>query len=678
MLLYNHIAPVFGVRISRRFRVFFEKYIKSPCVFCAGLAIFLNTVVEAAGRHSLPGALEFMIERPFVFLLNALIIFASLSTVMLFRRRVLAYALWSAAWLALGITNGVILSYRMTPFTMTDLSLLESGLSVIPSYLSKLQIGLVLAGLVVAALLFVLLFLFAPKKRGAISRGRNALALMAIFAALIGATVSGLRFQAVGSVFGNLAYAYRDYGVPYCFLSTWLNTGIDRPFGYSERSVRAIFDNGELETKSSYKLYSDAEAAAFPENLPSIVFLQLESFIDPTEIKGLSYSKEPVPQFHRLRAEFSSGYLTVPSIGAGTANTEFEVLSGMSTKFFGPGEYPYKSILRDVSCETFAYNLKSLGYTAHAIHNHRGAFYNRNRVFANLGFDTFTSLEYMNGVSKTPRGWARDEILLQQITGAMDATPGRDFIFAISVQGHGSYPEEPVLEEPSVRVFGLVDEARGNAFEYYLHQIRETDDFLRRLTGNLANRREDVILVLYGDHLPALDLGDGDMAHGSSFETEYVIWDNFGLEKQDKDLYAYQLAAEVEARLGLTQGILPAYHQHHARDKRYLENLKSLQYDMLYGNRYVYGGRAPFRKTALQMGFSPIRIDRVLEIGGVYYIYGQGFTPYSKASVGDKVFETEFLSPGELRMLEAPDESEIAALQVSQVEKNDEILSTAE
>jgi hypothetical protein len=46
--------------------------------------------------------------------------------------------------------------------------------------------------------------------------------------------------------------------------------------------------------------------------------------------------------------------------------------------------------------------------------------------------------------------------------------------------------------------------------------------------------------------------------------------------------------------------------------------------------------------------------------------------------VGDKVFETEFLSQRALRLLEDPDESEISALQVSQVEKNKEILSTAE
>ena len=96
----------------------------------------------------------------------------------------------------------------------------------------------------------------------------------------------------------------------------------------------------------------------------------------------------------------------MPSVGAGTANTEFESMTGISVKFFGPGEYPYKSVLLERTCESIPYDLKNLGYSTHAIHNHRGAFYGRNKVFRNLGYDTFTSLEYMNNVIKTPRNWA--------------------------------------------------------------------------------------------------------------------------------------------------------------------------------------------------------------------------------------------------------------------------------
>ncbi|MDR1135365.1 MAG: sulfatase-like hydrolase/transferase [Clostridiales Family XIII bacterium] len=671
------MEPHDELRGLMRFRVLFEKLMRNPIALSAVLAIALNIVIEAAGRHSVLEALGFMFTRPPVFLLNALIIFLTLSTAMLFRRRILVYAVWSVFWLALGVANGVILSYRMTPFTMKDLSLLESGITVVPSYLSKLQIGIVIAAMAMSALLFIALFIFAPKKQGSISRVKNLGAIVLIFAISVGSLFSAVKFNVTGTVFGNLAYAYKDYGVAYCFMNTWLNTGIKRPLGYSEYSVRTIFNKGELQTMGSYELYSDAGASTFPKTLPNIIFLQMESFIDPSEMKGLTYSEEPAPWFHSMRENYSSGYLTVPSIGAGTANTEFEVLSGMSVKFFGPGEYPYKSVLKDVTCESMAYSLKELGYTSHAIHNHRGAFYNRNQVFANLGFDTFTSIEYMNDVLKTPRNWAKDGVLTEQVLGAMNSTEGKDFIFAISVQGHGSYPEKQVIENPYVRVSGFETEAETNAFEYYIQQVREMDDFLRELTEQLDSMDEEVVLVIYGDHLPALDISDEDMKNGSSFETQYVIWSNYALERKSNDLYSYQLAAELESQLGITRGTLMAYHQHHADDKFYLEKLKKLQYDMLYGNAYVYEGREAFEPTELQMGFSPIRVNKVVKIADNYYVYGKGFTPYSKASVNGEIFETEFLSPDRLMVSEAMTDKEAAMLQVSQVGKNDVVLSVA-
>ncbi len=71
-------------------------------------------------------------------------------------------------------------------------------------------------------------------------------------------------------------------------------------------------------------------------------------------MKSVKFSKDPVPNYRKLMKEYSSGYLTVPAVGAGTANVEFEVMTGMSVKFFGPGEYPYKSILKKTACEADA------------------------------------------------------------------------------------------------------------------------------------------------------------------------------------------------------------------------------------------------------------------------------------------------------------------------------------
>ena len=88
-------------------------------------------------------------------------------------------------------------------------------------------------------------------------------------------------------------------------------------------------------------------------------------------------------------------------------NSEFEVLTGMNIDDFGIGEYPYKTIVKETACESLAYDLKPYGYQAFAIHNNTGDFYDRNLVYPNLGFDTFTSVEYMWPDNYTPMGWAK-------------------------------------------------------------------------------------------------------------------------------------------------------------------------------------------------------------------------------------------------------------------------------
>ena len=114
-------------------------------------------------------------------------------------------------------------------------------------------------------------------------------------------------------------------------------------------------------------------------------------------------------------SEYSSGYFKVPSVGAGTANTEFEVLTGMSMRFFGPGEYPYKTYAKTRTLESAASALKGLGYGAEALHNNGGNFYSRAQVFNNMGFDHYTSKEFMNILQTTPKGWATDDILVPNI-----------------------------------------------------------------------------------------------------------------------------------------------------------------------------------------------------------------------------------------------------------------------
>ena len=354
-------------------------------------------------------------------------------------------------------------------------------------------------------------------------------------------------------------------------------------------------------------------------------------------------------------------------------------MTGISAKFFGPGEYPYKSVLTEKTCEAAPYDFKQLGYGTHAIHNHRGAFYNRNKVFANMGFDTFTCLEYMNNVMKTPKNWAKDSLLTEQILDALNSTEGSDYIYTISVQGHGKYPTEQVIENPAITVTQYQTEEQRWAYEYYANQIYEMGLFVKELTDILKNYDEDVILVMYGDHLPALDMTEDSMADGSSiFQTQYIVWSNFDMKKKNMDINAYELNSEIMSRLGMSVGMMNKYQQNYKDDINYKQNLKALSYDMLYGKRYIYGETNPFKKTDLKMGVKDIKVTDVVKIGENYYIKGENFTEFSKVSLDGKILKTVYLGPTILALKEEVDPEDASRMKVSQVEKNKEILSTTE
>ena len=110
-----------------------------------------------------------------------------------------------------------------------------------------------------------------------------------------------------------------------------------------------------------------------------------------------------------------------------------------------------------------------------------------------------------------------------------------------------------------------------NAFEYYISQLKETDDFLGELLAALQNYPEPVVLVIYGDHLPALDFQEEEFRSGSLLTTEYVIWSNDNrIAKENRNITAYQLSSYTLSRCGISSGLLTRFHQQHAQDEDYL------------------------------------------------------------------------------------------------------------
>ena len=555
----------------------------------------------------------------------------------------------SSVWVILGIINGIVLSNRVTPFGFADFTVLSDLVTMLDTYIKPPMMVLV----ILLSLLFIfacsLLYIHGPIYKGKQRRVVSLASILAIvFIAIPATTTMAQEKNVLASYFSNIAQGYKDYGFVYSFSSGLVNWGMDKPKDYNEAVIDAL-----LAAVDSEKPVTTLTT----ENGPNIITVLLESFVDPYEFNFMTYSQDPTPFFHYLEDNFTSGYLTMPVVGAGTANAEFEILTGMKLQYFGTGEYPYKTILKEVNnCESIASVLKKIGYGTHAVHNNGGNFYSRVNAFSLMGFDSFTSKELMNITEFTPNeGWAEDSILAEEALKTLTSTVGPDLTYIITVGQHGVYPEEQVIDDPFCEIYGLETEGELNAWTYYMHQANKTDQFMQELCTALEALEEDTIVVFWGDHLPTMGLEDSDMVSGDIYKTKYVTWNNFGLEENDKDLYAYQLMADIFNQVGFHEGTLFSYHQTQADNEdfqTYINGIEQLQYDILYGERYCYDGNFDkYPATDIVMGIDEVLIHDVYphdEIEDGIVLFGEGFTMWSRVYVNGEKISTTYISGNEL------------------------------
>lgn len=607
------------------------------------LPIFINLIIEILSRSSVIDGIKYMFTHPVPFLCNAMIILSVLIFTILVRRRLFGLTVLSIIWIICGIVNMVLLNQRVTPFNASDLKLIDSAITIINKYFSSLMVAVVVVGVVLVVALVVFVFLKIPKVKYKINYVRNAIVVAAVIVLMLASINISIDTGFMSTEFTNLTTAYNEYGFVYCFMNGLVNTGVKKPSDYSQDTINEIVDKITTEPENTGE-----------KKTPNIIFIQLESFFNLNNVKDIQLSENPIPYFTELCQKYSSGYLNVFNVGYGTCNTEFEVMTGMNLDDFGPGEFPYKTILKETTCENIAYDLKENGYATHAMHNNTGTFYGRNAVFKNLGYDTFTSIEYMHVNEFTPMSWAKDKFLTQEIIDTLKSTKEQDYIYTISVQGHGSYPTEPMYENPVIKVSGVDNEGQRNAIEYYANEIHEMDQFVKELVTALDELGEDTVLVMYGDHLPGLGFSDDELVNGSQYQTTYVIWDNIGLEKKDETLEAFQLSSEVMSRLNITTGVINQYHQKYRGTEEYLSGLQNLEYDILYGRKSVYGGINPYDPSDLKMGIKDIVINKVEKDeeadDGTVYVRGENFTEYSVVYVNGDEYDTEYIDENTLKI----------------------------
>ncbi|AIQ52372.1 LTA synthase family protein [Paenibacillus sp. FSL R7-0331] len=334
---------------------------------------------------------------------------------------------------------------------------------------------------------------------------------------------SALKYQ---NIFWNQKVNYTQNGFLYAFTGNLRQNLMEQPEGYSRQAIGTI--------AAKYSQLPDTTAALPAEGQPNILFMMDEAFFDPTRLDGLTFSRDPLSFIHSQESRSPSGYLLSPEFGGNTANVEFEALTGLSMYFLKDGAIPYQQrLVKMNTLPSIVSILKERGYKASAVHPFDETFYNRNRVYPVLGFDSFTSEKDFGPAGRiTPDGYISDKSAVLEAVRQIQSSAEPVFLHLVTMQNH--FPFTKGLNGPNTITVSGVQPEYKDEIETYVQNTRLTDEALALLQQELLTIGKPTIAVFWGDHLPALSAGiytesGWDNQPRLKHETKLMILANFDI-----------------------------------------------------------------------------------------------------------------------------------------------------
>ena len=353
--------------------------------------------------------------------------------------------------------------------------------------------------------------------------------------------------------------SYREKGVVGAFLTNLLFMEVDVPSDYSEETWHELMDSTDGGTEGAVGAAGETEEE---EQLPHVIAIMNESWADFESFGNLDLSEGVMDYINGLDAIHGVAYASV--FGAGTSASEFEFLTGNSMAFLPSGSIPYQQYILEPS-QSLASLLKEKGYTCLAHHPGEKSSWNREKAYPLLGFDSFKCAEDMDVELTMEHGYVSDASSFDQIIYELEHKEEGEklFLFNVTIQNHGSYEDEDFETE----VF--VENAPGKypLAEQYLTLVHKTDEAFETLIRYLEDFDEPVILVMFGDHQPALEQEFLDLAYGveqdemdmsqylDKFKVPYIIWANYDLpDEEGAETSLNFLAQDVLKYAGIPTG----------------------------------------------------------------------------------------------------------------------------
>lgn len=448
-----------------------------------------------------------MLRQPLILFLNWLpIALLTAAFAFAFRNVFFSSALVGLIAGAMSLINRVKLTIRGEPFVPRDISLIKEAADAAGSYdmtLPWFQIGCLVVMTAVFIVLGVLLPLKksedAPKKRGALVRVMGFVLCLAVLVGAVGLVYSSTdlynSFETTEPY--NLSSVNNELGFVYYFCYHFSTYKIEKPEGF-DREEAASWETG----------YESAPDAADV----NVVFVMNEAFSDilNEDVFVFPEGENPMEVYNTLAEGENAwaGHIVVPYFAGGTADTEFDVASGMQTNLLNPAApslTAFRTVNRDLDSIFRVFGAD--GYTSCFMHPGQSWFYNRENVYDWFGADESFFVEDFDAEYKG--SWVTDESVLRELVSRFEeksAGGGLDFTYAVTIQNHMSYTAEKYGDYvcPEVETTAELSPEIQTAVNVYAEGIRDANAMLEDLTEFYSEQSEPVLLVFFGDHLPYL------------------------------------------------------------------------------------------------------------------------------------------------------------------------------
>lgn len=427
----------------------------------------------------------------------------------------------------------VINILRGTPLIPGDILAIGTAAQVAQHYTFEMRYPIIAATVTVVTVIALLVkFPYKPK-----FRLKNVIlpASGVLFAAIFIAAISFQDYSEIDMDFFDQYHANNTHGTAYSFYINARRMTLERPDGY---------DSGKAETLLA------EDGAPFPADAdkPNIIVIMNESFADLKSIGDFKTSEDYMPFTRELTNNAIKGELLVSPFGGYTCNTEFEFLTGLSMGLLPSGATPYLQYISKPFPSALPEYLSENGYKSVALHPYYARCWNRKTVYRNLGFDEFVSMENMSEFVPEDeweyvRYYLSDRTSYRTIEKCLE-NKEKDkplFLFNVTMQNHGGYTYDGA-EFPTVTITDM--QGSYAETEQYLSLIKESDSAFEEFIMNMKNYGEKTIVVMFGDHQPAVEQAFFEELYGRPlldisaeelqrrYTVPFVIWANYDVKEQ--------------------------------------------------------------------------------------------------------------------------------------------------